>query len=129
MLTVRFYLGQGMISMWNSQIGNTILFFLCAFPGSLVAIGLFTKIENMPIIKSIGRNSLWIFGYHYILLDIFSKVVEKYTWLKGNNTVINVTILLIISIFIIMLINSSVLKLGKIKENVVYKYRRNHVNF
>ena len=120
-LTVRFYLGQGMISMWNSQIGNTILFFICAFSGSLVAIGLFIRIENMPIIKSLGRNSLWIFGYHYVLLDIFSKVVEKYTWLKGNNTVINVTILLIISIFIIMLINSSVLLLERLKEKLVYQ--------
>lgn len=65
-------------NMYNSDIGSIAFYFLFGIIGILLSVS-FGKVFGNGVFEILGKNSLWIFGFHYIALDIYSDVVNRIT--------------------------------------------------
>ncbi len=63
-------------NMYNSDIGSIAFFFLFGITGILLSIS-FGKAFGIGMFEILGKNSLWIFGFHYIALDIYAVVANR----------------------------------------------------
>ncbi len=76
----------GTVDWYYSSFANPLLFLLAALSGTLV-ICVISKAIVFPNLTSLGRNSLFFFGFHRIIIDLsfalYNKIglnVETGTW-------------------------------------------------
>lgn len=63
-------------NMYNSDIGSVSFYFLFGIIGILLSIS-FGKAFGNGMFEMLGKNSLWIFGFHYIALDIYAAIANR----------------------------------------------------
>ncbi len=63
-------------NMYNSDIGHISFYFLFGITGILLSIS-FGKAFGNGMFEMLGKNSLWIFGFHYIALDIYANIANR----------------------------------------------------
>lgn len=73
---------NGFTDMWASSLGNSyILFYLGGFTGSIFFLKLAQKLVSIKFFIWSGKNSLYIYIYHFILVTFINKI---YTILPFN---------------------------------------------
>jgi len=104
--------GYGAMSMLNCDIHNLFLFLVGGISGSYIVIYFAKKTESVAILRKLGNETLWIYGIHYIFLNIFCEAIEKH----GTNPqfLYNLLIVFIGAIIILLCCCLTVLIKGKI---------------
>lgn len=91
--------GYGAMNMWGCNIYNLPLFIFGGLSGSYIVIYLSKKVEKITMIGKLGKETLWIYGIHYIFLDIFCEIVEMY--IENSDFIQNLLIVFTGSVIII----------------------------
>lgn len=68
----------GAMNMLSCDIHNLPLFFAGGLSGSYIVLYFAKKIEMLVMLQKLGNETLWIYGIHYIFLNIFCETVEAY---------------------------------------------------
>lgn len=98
----------GRVSIYDHQLRNPVLFLVMGFAGTLLVLGVSENLKP-PLIRDIGRCSLWIMGTHLPLRNII------YALLDG---VLPEYSLIILTLVLVILIN---LGIRRIKLDVVQR--------
>lgn len=95
----------GIISMYNSDIKNLSIFYMVGF-GCIYVLITFCHEHNWCNRKNlfswIGRKSLWIYGLHYIALDVIL-ICDNFFWKKPGE--LKALVYSIVAIFICIICN------------------------
>ena len=68
---------NGLVGVVNNSFGNNeLLYIYTSICGSFLLITLGSYMENNVFFKYIGKNSLFIFGFHFILIDLYSWILS-----------------------------------------------------
>ena len=63
----------GLIAVVNNSYGtDNMMYLLCAISGSAFLLCLGTFWKSSKLLKFIGKNSLFIFGFHFIFINLYS---------------------------------------------------------
>lgn len=68
---IEYIIGAGSVSIGAIKTGNFVLFWVNAYSGIAFTILLSKKIEKLKLINYFGRNSLYVYGIHYLFLELF----------------------------------------------------------
>lgn len=98
------YIGQS-VDLYNCILGSYPLFYLTAFTGIYLVIGLAKLWKNKPMLLFYGRNSMLVYALHFLFL--LSLRVLLSNWVPDGiiYNLLATTIILLILIPIIKLIN------------------------
>lgn len=88
----------GTMNMWNGDIHSPILYFINGLSGIFLLICIGIRIKNCNWINKIGKNSLYIYGIHYIFLEIACLYVANN---NASSIVGNTAIIFLASLFIL----------------------------
>lgn len=87
---------QAAFSYYNVQFDAPWLFVPLAICGSMLVIELSAIIKSSRVLELLGRHSLYIFGFHYLVQNILRIIVEKSG--LGINKIILLTVTTIINL-------------------------------
>lgn len=85
----------GKVSFYSLEIRNIVTFFINSVSGIICSIALAKKINYQLILSYLGRKSLYVFGFHYLFLEICCKLDEvqrKVINMKGSSFVFTIII-------------------------------------
>lgn len=61
----------------SGQFGCIPVFIISSITGSLLLIGISIAIKQSTLLEFIGKNSLWYYGLHYLVLSVVGFVTGK----------------------------------------------------
>lgn len=84
----------GKVNFNTLEIGNIVTFLLNALSGIYITIWCSKKIKNQSVINYLGRKSLYVFGIHYLFLEICCKF-DAGIPMKGTSFLFTIVITLL----------------------------------
>ncbi len=63
------------VGMWSNNYGNPVWFLIAAFAGIGFTVTI-AQFINFKWLISVGKNSIFYYGIHIILVEIFVKVIN-----------------------------------------------------
>ena len=85
--------------MASGNVGNPFLFYITATLGSTSIMLLSQFIKSMPLIQLIGRETLFIYGFHYPVVALARFVIRRV--ISTQNLIVSTLISLLVAIIII----------------------------
>lgn len=111
---LQLYFKFGKVNFSSIQMGNIITFFLNAINGSMLVIGVSKICEKNRVINYIGKNTLVIYGVHYIFLKISCYIHEMYGMNNGIiNSIMCTVVIMIFSLCIVKIVEKIENGLGR----------------
>lgn len=101
---------------YNLDIESPGIFIFTAIFGSMIVIDICQKINNINILQSIGSNSMYIYGLHFIMQNIINIIIK----IVANN--INDYLILFVTTIINLLLCMCTI-------NILKKWRLKNENF
>lgn len=99
--TVQF-MHFGAIDWYSNSFGNPLAFIIAATSGTF-AVASFTRHIKLPIISTLGKNSLLFYGMHRIIIDLSFAVYGK-LGISTNNGTPGAIILAVVSVVLAILV-------------------------
>ena len=93
---IEYLSGAGSVSIGALKIGNFLLFWINAYSGIVFAVMLSQKIRSIKIINFIGRNSLLIYGIHYLFLEVFCLISDDIANYVNANAIAYIAIIFLV---------------------------------
>lgn len=104
----------GPMSMWNGDIHSPILYLTNGISGVFILLYIGLRIKNINWINIIGKNSLYIFGIHYIFLELvclFAKRIDVSSITGNIATVFLSSFFVLAGSFVIIVIVKRIFRL------------------
>ena len=90
-------------SYYNVQFGGAPwLFIITAVSGSLFVIGASFIIKKCAVLEILGRHSLYIFGFHYLVQNVLRIGFEKVGLINNKIVILTVAVILNLAICTVM---------------------------
>lgn len=106
--------GYGAVNMLNGNIHNPFLFFAGGLSGSYIAVYFAKKTQGLSLFQKLGRETLWIYGIHYIFLNIFCEIVEGYDinsqFLYNLSTVFIGALLILLCCYFVVILKERIIQ-------------------
>ena len=90
---------------------NPAIFYLTSILGCSFIFGLSNIISNSKLLQIYGKNSLYIYGFHFLLLPFAHIIIDK----LPNNVILQIIYLALFSILIPMAISIAMIIYNKAK--------------
>lgn len=74
---MQYLLKLGKVNFCSLEIRNIFSFVFNSFLGICLCINIAKKLGNKKVINYLGRNSLYVFGTHYLFLELCCKLDER----------------------------------------------------
>lgn len=100
------------VGMWSNNYGNLLFFLIAAIMG-IVFVVILSNIVRFKFVRKIGKNSIYFYGLHVVLIELMDILVEHFV--KETGTIMNFLISTVIMIVVVL-----ILYLGIDIYNVVY---------
>ena len=87
---VQYLLNLGKVNFNSLDIRNIITFYLNSFSGICVSTIISKKMNYHVMINYLGRKSLYVFGLHYLFLELccrLDEIVKRYTNFSGTSLI------------------------------------------
>lgn len=81
------YFNKPIIDMWGGTYGNFLYFLLQSGGGIIFAVA-FSKMFSNKIIQNIGRNSIYYYGIHVVVINILNKILAHISILNKRSIVL-----------------------------------------
>lgn len=94
-----FCLGYELCGVYNSDIGNWYTFILFGIIGIYSSIFLCSKLTS-NILKILGMESIWIYGFHYLFLDAYCVLLNHIALMNVTFKIIGEILGIVILIFL-----------------------------
>lgn len=88
----------GKVNFNSLEIRNIGTFLLNSLSGIFINITIAKKIDYMRIINYVGKKSLYVFGFHYIFLELccrFDEMIKGVVNIKGTSVIFSILIMLL----------------------------------
>lgn len=93
---------------------NPAIFYLTSILGCSFIFGLSNIISNSKLLQIYGKNSLYIYGFHFLLLPFAHIIIDK----LPNNVILQIIYLALFSILIPMAISIAMIIYNKLKSKI-----------
>ena len=93
---------------------NPAIFYITSILGSSFIICLSNMISNSKLLQIYGKNSLYIYGFHFLLLPFAHIIINK----LPNNIILQIIYLVLFAIFIPMAISIAMTIYSKLKSKI-----------
>ncbi len=103
---------QQLSGMYCSDVGNILWFYLTGFLGSFVITSTVSSdntLSSSKLLKYLGRNSLYIFGFHYFFLDFWQEFIERINTISIIDNIEIKSILNVVGTILIIALSSILL--------------------
>lgn len=91
------------IDMWSNKYGSLLLFATSALCGIIFTV-VISQMINIKLLGFIGRNSLYYYGLHLIVIDVISKVARR-VGITTNGFIKESIIAFVTLIIVILMLN------------------------
>ena len=115
-----FYNKYTLVCFYNSNIGNEFYFLMLSIMGSMAIICFHVNdqfLNKIKINRTLGKNSLYIFAFHYLFLELWQLIINQIDVQIYNNYV--KTIIDIFGIIFIMVLSFAFTMIFKRTKGVI----------
>lgn len=105
--------GYGTMNMCCSDINNIVSFWINSLTGSILCMSIAQNVQVYRGLEWIGKNSLWIFGIHYMVLEVCYCINKEITCKIIDNKTIWALLYTLTNLVICVLIISLYKNLSK----------------
>ena len=114
------------VGMWSNNYGNLLYFLAESFAGIVFIISL-SNIVQIKLVSELGRNSIYYYGFHILILNVLSKFALKTIKIENDVVAFLVcTLLVVITLGLLRIVFPLYNKLYKFTLKVIERKKLNN---
>ncbi len=118
---IYYYVLKGKsVNFYNLDIKYPIIFFITSILGTICIINLCKKMNNNSLLLYIGRNTLYIYGLHFIFQNAIAIIISRVSLNKFATIMITTIMNVIMCLITIKIFDYIKKKVGNKNENINY---------